>query len=171
MPAAVSCADVNTGVVEVNWAFVDRDGEPIFPAGQFVVGRGDTCGLEGQRGGRRVPYDLQMELSICDASCPGGCDDESCQIVAPEVFSCDVARNTARDIPASSEAYLFSMRAVIESGGKTCPDPPQSCIAVPGPRERTVERGLVVDLQVWQVVVDIDLGGNSVLDLEECGCA
>lgn len=169
--AVGGCADVDTGVVEINWAFVDRDGEPIYPAGQFVVGRDDTCGLSGRRGNQRLRYDLHMQLSICDESCTAGCDDESCQVVTPDQFSCDVARNTARDVPASNDPYLFSMRAVIETPGKTCTDVPLSCIAVPGPRERTVERGRVVDLQVWQVVVDIDLNGDAVLDLEECDCA
>lgn len=165
--APVAGCTVDSGVVELNWAFVDRDGDPIFPAGQFSVGRGDACDLPGSGG---VDLDLEIELDICDASCGGSCDGD-CRITEPERGHCDSARATLRDVPASEDPYLFFLRAVIVTPASECTAVPSDCIAVPGPRERTVRRGLVTDLQVLQLVVDVDLDADEALDLEDCGCA
>jgi hypothetical protein len=170
--AACGGCTVDSGVVEVNWAFVDRDGDPIFPAGQFSVGRGDACGLPGRRASTPVDIDLEVQLDICDPACAGDCEGD-CRIVPAERPSCDQARKTLTDVPASSDPYLFFFRAVIVTPQGDCVAPPPDCIAVPGPRQRTVERGLVTDLQVWQLVVDVDTedANDDALDLEACGCA
>jgi hypothetical protein len=166
---STACGDVDTGVVELNWAFVDRDGDAIFPAG--LIGRRDSCGLAGRNGTQSAPVDLTLQLDICDPACEGECTDE-CKIVPSTRASCVDARRTLDDVPASEDPYLFFFHAVIETDEATCIDPPASCIATPGPRERTVERGLVTDLQVIQIVVDIELGTSNAdaLDLEACGC-
>lgn len=169
LPAS-ACTPEDTGVVELNWAVVDRDGEAIFPAGQFMAS-GDTCDLPATRGGESVRYDLQIELEICDQSCAGGCSDPDCLVVPTSRNSCTVARVTDRDVPASSEPYLFTMRAVIALPGSSCVDWVPPCIGLPGPRERTVHRGLVTDLQVFQVVLNADIDAHDGLDLETCGCA
>lgn len=166
------CGDIDTGVVELNWAFVDRDGDAIFPAGQFSIGRGDSCGLPARSATQRVDVDLAVELDICDPACEGDCT-EDCKIVPSTRANCVDARRTLQSVPASDDPYLFFFRAVIETPTSECVDPPPSCIATPGPRERHVLRGLVTDLQVIQLVVDIDLdiSGANALDLEACGCA
>jgi hypothetical protein len=160
----------DTGVVEINWAVVDRDGDAIFPAGQFMAS-GDTCDLPAIRGDTRLDYDLEVELVICDPECAAGCDAEECQVVAPTRHPCTVARATDRDVPASEEPYLFELRAVIDAPDGECIDHVPPCIATPGPRERPVHRGLVTDLQVFQIIVNSDIDANDPLDLEACGCA
>lgn len=170
MAGLPACVDADAGVVELNWAFVDRDGGAIFPAGQFSVGRGDACDLPGRSGAAAVDVDLEIQLDICDAACDGQCDG-ACRIIDPVRPGCDSARTTLTDVPASEDPYLFFFRAVIVTPSRECVAPPPDCIAVPGPRERTVERGLVTDLQVLQLAVDMDTEGDDPLDLEACGCA
>jgi len=161
---------LDTGVVEINWAVVDRDGDAIFPAGQFMAS-GDTCDLPAIRGDETLRYDLEVELDICDPACAAGCDAEECQIVPPKRHDCTVARATDRDVPASEDPYLFMLRAVIVAPDGDCIDHVPPCIATPGPRERTVQRGLVTDLQVFQIIVNADIDADDPLDLEACGCA
>lgn len=156
------------GVVELNWAYVDRDGDPIFPGGLFSPKLHDACDLAAH-GGSASRVDLAVRLEICDSACDGDCAGD-CAIVPPQRFGCDVARTTLSDVPASTDPYLFVLSAVILGAGDPCIAPPPSCIAVPGPRERTVEQGQVTDLQVFQIAVDIDLRGDDSLDLEACGC-
>jgi hypothetical protein len=168
--APTACTLEDAGVVELNWAVVDRDGDAIFPAGQFMAS-GDTCDLPATRGGASVRYDLEVELDICDQSCDAGCDAEECQVVAPMRYPCTVARATEPEVPASDDPYLFQVRAVIATTGADCVDHVPPCIATPGPRERTVHRGLVTDLQVFQIVVNADTDAGDPLDLEACGCA
>lgn len=169
LPALVLCACQAGGVVEINWAFVDRDGDPIFPGGLFTPQLHDACDMPAVRGTASAKVDLGVELDICDVDCDGDCEGD-CRITDPHRFPCDVARSTLNDVPASSQPYLFVLRAVITGAGDACVAPPPSCIAVPGPRERKVEQGQVTDLQVFQIAVDIDRGGDDRLDLEECGC-
>ncbi|MBK6922247.1 MAG: hypothetical protein IPH07_32955 [Deltaproteobacteria bacterium] len=163
------CACQAGGVVELNWAFVDRDGDPIFPGGLFTPQLRDACDMPARRGTASAKIDLGVELAICDVDCAGDCEGD-CRIAEPERFACDVARTTLNDVPASSQPYLFVLRAVITGAGDPCVAPPPSCIAVPGPRERSVAQGQVTDLQVFQIAVDIDRGGDDTLDLEACGC-
>jgi hypothetical protein len=169
-----ACGD-GTGVVEMSWVFVDRDGDPIFPAGALSVGaRRDSCDFAGTRSGGTVAIDLRLQLEICDPTCAAGCDDASCRIVDPLRFPCDASRASDPNIPASEDPYRFTVRAVIESASADieCVDPDPSCMAVPGPRDRSVADGLVTDLQVYQIVVDINQAeGAQALDLEACGCA
>lgn len=175
--ALAGCGDVDTGVVELAWVFVDRDGEPIFPAGQFAVGNRDSCGLPGRIDGDPVSYDLEVEVEICDPACPDGCGAEACRVIPPLRFSCETARGSDPDVPSSDDPYLFTFRSLVFIDGPdvVCPNPEPTCIAVPGPRERIVRPGLVTDLQVVQIVVDVDQSAPTIaggaLDLEACGCA
>jgi hypothetical protein len=164
------CADIDSGVVELNWAFVDRDGDPIFPAGQFSFGRLDSCELPARSGSGSARIDLEVQLDVCEASCGGDCEGD-CRVMPAERPGCDAARTTLTDVPASEDPYLFFLRAVVVAPAGECIAPPPDCIAVPGPRERTVQRGLVTDLQVLQLAVDVDIDGDDALDLEACGCA
>ncbi len=169
------CAD--SGVVELNWVFVDREGQPFYPGGQFALNRyEDSCNLRGFLGGATVHYDLRLELEVCDPTCVGGCDDAACLVMEPHRFSCATARASDFDVPARSEPYQFQTRAIIEpTEGAACTDLPPTCVAVPGPRKRVVKPGLVTDLQVYQVGVNIDGGVRpsadaAHLNLEDCGC-
>lgn len=170
------CGD--EGSVELAWVFVDRDGESIYPGGAFSIDVvGSTCGLPGvlptMRPDQGVPYDMRVELELCDPECAAGCDDEECLVVPRRRFACNSARGHLPTVPASDIPYRFTVRTVLSSPelDLECRDPAPSCIATPSPRERLIEPGLVTDLQVYQLVVDIDLGGDRSLDLEACGCA
>jgi len=167
---ASACSLQDTGVVELNWVVKDRDGDAIFPAGQFMAS-GDTCNLTATSGGARVSYDLRVQLEICDTTCAGGCADEDCHVIPTETYPCTVARASERDVPASSDPYLFTVRAIVAGPGEDCVAPEPTCIATPGPRERRVQRGLVTDLQVFEIVIDADVDASDPLDLEACGCA
>lgn len=171
--ALCGCGD-GTGVVEIAWTFVDRDGESIYPAGALsVTSRGDSCDFPGRTAGGTVPVDVRLELQICDPACAGGCDDPACLVVDPLRFPCDTSRASDPDVPASDDPYRFTFLAVLDSpeGGLTCVEPEPTCVAVPGARERTVKEGLVTDLQVVQIVMDVELSVDESIDLEACGCA
>jgi len=164
------------GAVEVAWQFVDRDGTAIFPQGLFERNDRGACDRPGfTMPGQFTTYDLSVELEICDTTCPAGCEDPSCFVIDPLQFSCRTFRGAEQNIPASDDPYLFTLRPVIgvDASDTTCRNPAPSCLATPGPRERRVDEGLVVDLQVYQILVDIELAepDEDALDLEECGCA
>lgn len=173
-----------SGTVELAWQFVDRGGDPIFPGGVFGSRFRDVCDRSG-RLGEPVTYDLGVELEICDPACEADLDrpaeedaegercDPGCEVVPALRFSCETYRGSDLDVPPSDQPYRFTLRALVEIDreGASCPAPEPTCIAVPGPRERTVRPGLVTDLQVYQIAVDLDLGSDDVLDLERCGCA
>lgn len=166
-----ACVERDAGVVELAWVFVDRDGNPIYPGGVFSIeDQKDSCDLLGSTSNGTVLYDLQVQLEICDLTCDAGCDDPSCLVLEPIRFPCNTSRGTEREVPDADAPYRFTVRATIDSVQGECIDPAPTCVAVPGPRERTVTPGLVTDLQVYQISVDIP-SSDAALDLEECGCA
>jgi hypothetical protein len=151
---------------------VDRDGDAIYPGGVFDPDdERDSCDLAGVAGGQATPYDLRVELEICDPGCAGGCDAEECLVVPRRSFPCSTARGNDPDVPASDEPYRFTVRALLDAPpfASECRDP--ACVAVPAARERVVTAGLVTDLQVYQIVLDMDRQSDASLDLEACGCA
>lgn len=153
------------GVVEVAWNMVDRLGEPVYPGGVLSTDRRpDSCDLPGFSIADPVGYRLQMELESCDAS--GAC--------ASNLFSCAVHRG-AITIAPQDDPYEFTLRAIARRNDREedCPPLDPACIATPGPRQRKVKDGLVTDLQVYQIVIDMEENGSSQasrLDLEACGC-
>lgn len=162
-------------MVELNWVFVDRGGEPIFPDRQLAPDRRkDSCSLPGRTAADAVNYSLRVGLTICDTTCDGGCADPACHVVPMQIFPCDSARFTAREVPASGDPYVFDVVAHVGFDGDDC-IPLPSCVAAPGPRERTVDAGGTTDLQVHQFVLAVDDGASNFeagrLDLEACGCA
>lgn len=166
---------VDTGAIEVAWVFVDRDGDAIFPGGLFDgASTRDACDLPARGTAGTTSYDLSVELQICDPQCAGGCDDASCSVIAPLGYDCETSRGSNIDIPSSSDPYQFVLKPIIELGSSRCENPDPTCIAAPGPRERTVGQGLTVDLQVYQFIVDVDreapVNAGGSLDLEACGC-
>jgi hypothetical protein len=164
----------DTGAVELAWAFVDRDGDPIFPGGVFTADdEHDSCDLPGISAEQDVSYTLRVELEICDPGCDAGCDADECLVVPRHEFPCTTARGNDPDVPASDEPYRFTVRAVLDAPVFTgeCRNPAPTCLAVPASRERVVTAGRVTDLQVYQLVVDVDRPGDASLDLEGCGCA
>lgn len=170
---ATACG-AETGAVELAWVFVDRDGDAIYPGGVFTVGdERDSCELPGVLGDREISYDLRIELEVCDPACAAGCDAEECLVIPRHVFPCTTARGNEPEVPAADEPYRFTVRPLLDAPGldMECRDPGPTCLAVPAPRERLVRAGLVTDLQVQQIVVDIDRPGDPRLDLEACGCA
>lgn len=170
---SLGCSGVDTGVVELAWEFVDRNGDKIYPGGLFETVGGDACDLPGRVGGQSVTYDLGILLEICDTTCADGCGDPDCLVQPPLQFSCTTYRGSDPSVPSSEDPYRFTARAVLELDqlGRECLEPIPTCVAVPGPRERVVDPGLVTDLQVFQIALDVDLGDDAVLDLEACGCA
>lgn len=172
LAALLGACGGETGAVELAWVFVDRDGDAIYPGGVFTADdERDSCELPGLAGGQGIPYDLRVELEICDPGCEAGCDDEACLVVPRRMFPCTTARANDPDVPASDEPYRFTVRAVLDASSlaEQCREP--TCLAVPAPRERVVTAGLVTDLQVHQIVVDVDRQSDRSLQLEECGCA
>lgn len=169
---ATACVERDAGVVELAWVFVDRNGDPIYPGGVLSLDdQRDSCDLPGVAGGDVVRYDLSLQVEICDPACAAGCDDPSCLVMDPLRFPCDTSRGSEREVPASEEPYRFTVKAAVESNiTPDCVDPLPTCIAVPGPRVRKVTAGLVTDLQVYQIAVDVT-DDSAPLDLEECGCA
>jgi hypothetical protein len=175
---AAACGDP-TGSVELAWVFVDRDGDPIFPGGVFSVDdERDTCGLPGVTGTQSVSYDLRAELEICDPECEAGCDADECLVLERHRFGCRSARGNEPEVPASDSSYRFTVRAIISAPSvleEVCDQALPTCLAAPAARERTVEAGRVVDLQVYQIAVDIDRSAaravDRQLDLKACGCA
>lgn len=162
------------GSVELAWAFVDRDGEAIFPGGAFSIDvERSTCGMPGLVGEQPIPYDLRVELSICDPECAAGCEADECQVIAPHSFACNSARGNLPAVPASDSPLRFTVRAVVSAPSidVECRDVDPTCIAAPSPRDREVQAGLVTDLQVYQIAIDVDRDGDQTLDLEACGCA
>ena len=168
---ATGCLERDAGVVELAWVFVDRNGDPIYPGGVFsFTDQRDSCDLPGVTSQGPIVYDLRVQLEICDLSCDAGCTDPACQVVEPIRFPCRAARGTDPEVPASDEPYRFTVRAAIESNlSPNCLDPAPTCVAVPGARDRKVTPGLVTDLQVYQISVDVPNDGSP-LDLEACGC-
>jgi hypothetical protein len=163
--------------VELSWVFVDRNGGVIFPGDQLSLDRRDSsCDLPGASGdGSSILYDLQVELEICISENDA---DGSCEEDVTRRFACDTARGTDPEVAAADHPYRFTVRAVISRSDNDveCANLPANCVDVPGPRERKVQPGLVTDLQVYQIKVNVDLAdGESTsrarLDLEECGCA
>ena len=167
-----ACGEVDAGVVELAWEFVDRNGDKIYPGGLFDPGKTDACDLPGRIDGQPVTYDLGLLVEICDTTCAQGCGDPDCLVQPPLRFSCKEHRGSDPSVPSSDEPYRFTVRPVVEidQGDRVCLEALPTCIAVPGPRERIVEPGLVTDLQVFQVAVDIERGTGDPLDLEACGC-
>ncbi len=165
------CVERDAGVVELAWVLVDRNGDPIYPGGVFSIDdQRDSCDLPGVTGDGAIRYDLHVQVEICDPACEAGCDDPTCLVMDPLVFPCDTSRGSEREVPASEDPYRFTVRAAVRSNiAPECVDPQPTCIAVPGPRERKVTAGLVTDLQVYQITVDV-ADDTSPLDLEECGC-
>jgi hypothetical protein len=173
-----ACGPVDEGVVELAWEFVDRDGEKIYPGNLFEQTAQDACDLPARLGDQRITYDLGVQLEICDTDCDAGCGDPDCLVVPPLRFDCKTYRGSDPTIPSSDAPYRFTIRAGLELDqlGRTCLEPTPTCVGVPGPRERRVLPGLVTDLQVYQIAIDVDAdvpsdrdGGS--LDLEACGCA
>ena len=170
---ASGCAD-SDGAVELAWVFVDRSGDPIFPGGVFSLDdERSSCDLPGSIGDQNITYDVRAELEICDPTCAAGCDDDACIVLPRRVFACNTAYGNEPAVPASDDRYRFTVRAVISAPSMDieCRDPEPTCVATPAPRERLVEAGLVTDLQVYQIALDVDRDGNDRLDLEACGCA
>jgi hypothetical protein len=179
--ALVACIQ-DEGIVELNWAFVDRNQEPVYP-GETLT----SCSFSGRlaAGEDAREYGLHVELRVCDATCEAGCASSTC-LVHEQRFSCQTARGTARVPAVAGNQYTFTTRVVAISDGEgedsacycTIRD---ECALVPGSRTREVRPGLVTDLQVYQLVLPtLDVQNNKdtpiALDLAECcepspGCA
>ena len=172
--AALTGCTVDTGVVEVAWVVVDRTGEALFPAGQLAANRRrDSCRFEGRTDTEVIRFDLRTTLQICDPLCAAGCADPTCHVIPTLQFPCDVARGSNPDVPSSADDYRFTLIPQLEVDGLGTCVPSSTCVAVPGPRERAIDPGRVVDLQVYQIAMNIEAGasGNQgQLDLQECGC-
>lgn len=168
---AGACVD-DKGEVEINWTIVDRSGVQVFPSGLL----GDTCDFTGVLAGSDTPaaYGLQVQLRLCEPGCAGGCDDPACQVDRLR-FACSAARGFEVVQARPNDPYDFHVDLVAtpESGACGCTLAPP-CVLAPGPRSRTVEPGLVTDLQVYLFVLGLDdvrastSDGRTRLDLAEC---
>lgn len=165
--------DRNQGQVEVNWSVVDRAGTTVFPSGVL----GSTCGFAGLLAAgdaEPTPYALSLQLRLCEPGCAGGCEDPACQIDLLR-FDCESARGFGTVEARSAAPYDFhvDLVAVPDDGACGCTLTPP-CALVPGPRSRTVEPGLVTDLQVYLLVLGLDniraarQDGRTRLDLATC---
>ena len=170
---AGSACDRDHGEIELNWTLVDRAGAQIAPFGVL----GDTCNFTGkfaETDAKPSTYDLELRLRLCDPDCAAGCDDPSC-LVEDLRYDCSAARGFST-VPARTDSpydITVDLFARPRSGACGCALTPP-CALVPGPRRRTVEAGLVTDLQVYLLVLGIDNinesleGGRPRLDLDAC---
>jgi len=142
------------GEVEINWTIVDRSGSQVFPSGLL----GDTCEFTGTLPGAQTPaaYDLQLQVRLCEPGCPGGCDDPACQLDRLR-YDCSAARGFSVVTARPDDPYDFhvDLIATPDADGCSCTLGPP-CALAPGPRSRTVEPGLVTDLQVYLFVLGLD---------------
>lgn len=171
--AGLSACDRDHGEIELNWALVDRAGTQIAPFGAL----GDTCNFTGkfaEADAQASIYDLELRLRLCDPDCAAGCDDPGC-LIEDLRYDCSAARGFST-VPARTDSpYDIHVDLVAQprSGACGCALTPP-CALVPGPRRRTVEAGLVTDLQVYLLVLGIDNindsleGGRPRLDLDAC---
>jgi hypothetical protein len=152
-------------IVELAWSFVDRDGASIFPSGELS----DLCDLRGELGGQERSYALHLELRLCDPECPGGCALEACWITEPLRFGCASTRGSSL-IPVKDGPTIFDVQVVAAvDGAPECACAIASpCAERPGPRARVVEPGLVTDLQVYLLVLDLPDPDSARLDLSTC---
>lgn len=180
------CAEPS-GIVELDWSFVDSQGEAIFPGGK-ILETPDTCSLAGRDAQGSRDYQLQVRLVVRDQACEetldeaggesggesgGGVDTSACE-VASEFFGCDRARGALTEVPPSGDLpYVLDVEVWATPRGETAPAfqvRPQ-CIAVPGPRARKVQAGRITDLAVYQLVAyGIDLDDASAGGLDLVGC-
>lgn len=170
-PAGPAACDREHGQIELNWSIVDRAGTQVAPFGVLD----DTCNFSGTLPGDAEPstYDLQLRLRLCDPDCPAGCDDPACQVETRR-YDCSAARGFST-VDASSAPYevRVDLVATPRDGACACALTPP-CALVPGPRRRTVEAGLVTDLQVYLLVLGLDNirdsreDGRPRLDLDAC---
>lgn len=144
----VAACDGSRGQVELNWSVVDAAAEPMFPQGPLA----DLCGFVGRtaEGGPQRGYDLRVQLRLCDPDCPQDCADApECQ---RDVFQypCKSARGFSTVL---AQPYDFEVDLVARFSDTCACELGPACALVPGPRTRTVEAGLVTDLQVFQLVL------------------
>ena len=172
LASALAC-DRDHGEIELNWTLVDRAGTQIAPFGAL----GDTCNFTGkfaETDAKPSTYDLELRLRLCDPDCAAGCDDPGC-LVEDIRYDCSAARGFSRVSARTESPYdiTVDLVAVPRSGACGCAVTPP-CALVPGPRRRTVEAGLVTDLQVYLLVLGIDNINDSLedgrprLDLDAC---
>lgn len=154
-----ACQD-DRGEVEIDWTLVDRAGTQVYPSGALL----DTCsfvGLLPGAGDQRVDYSLGVEVRLCEPGCEPGCSDPAC-LHTRLLFGCDAARGYATVEARPDAPYQFDVRLVASPADSACTcalEPP--CALVPGPRRRTVEPGLITDLQVYLMVLGVDDIGDA----------
>jgi hypothetical protein len=165
---ALSGCGEDIGGVELSWAFHDRDLGTVFPRGDHR----DSCRFVGREGESPRTYDLNVRLTV-QGPCVEGEAPEDCEIVARESFGCTRYRGYLPDVPTAAEPYLMTVDVLVNPAGAPPFAALPTCVAVPGPRTRTVRAGHVTDLAVYQLIVDAtrfgqgeDLDGR--LDLEAC---
>ncbi|MCA9692696.1 MAG: hypothetical protein KC636_24060 [Myxococcales bacterium] len=159
---ALAACNHDEGLVELNWAFVDRNMNPVYPGATGFSIR-DSCGFTGPLvdGGASQRYALHAELRVCNTGCD--CDDPSCLAIAPQRFPCDRARATVIVPTVETQRFTFETVIVAVSDDvEGCECAVQSpCGETPGPRDRAVNPGLVTDLQVQQfVLATLNLEGS-----------
>lgn len=169
---ALGC-EHTAGEVELNWSVVDAAGRSMFPSGDF----GDLCAFTGRTtvDGPRRPYSLRAQLRLCEPDCPQDCAEEaSCQVETLR-YRCNAARGFST-VPAREEPYTFEVAMIADFGGGCVCELGPSCALTPGPRTRSIEPGLVTDLQVYLfVMTGIDIVAQippedrrTVMDLDGC---
>lgn len=178
LPAAaalclLAACEHTRGEIEINWTIVDRAGTQVFPSGELA----DLCeftGLLADGDATPTPYALAVQMRLCEPDCLAGCDDPSCQLERI-TYACDAARGFSSVDARTDIPYDFHVDLVAnpDSGACGCTLTPP-CALVPGPRTRTVEPGLVTDLQVYLLVLGLDdiaaasTSGRTRLDLATC---
>jgi hypothetical protein len=177
--AGLAACQGDRGEVEIDWTLVDRAGTQVFPSGSLD----DTCsfyGLVPGAGDERVDYSVHVEVRLCEPDCEAGCSDPACLHTRLD-FDCTAARGYATVEARPDEPYEFDVRLVAAPADGSCAcDLTAPCALVPGPRRRTVEPGLITDLQVYLMVLGVDAvgaakdgAGRVVLDLapaDEAAC-
>jgi hypothetical protein len=152
--------------VELSWAFFDRDLRTVFPRGDEK----DACRFVGDVDGTERQYDLNVRLSLI-GPCADNEEFEDCEVAEEHTFDCNRFRGYLPEVPAELDPYVMRVDVLVNPRSDPRFVASPKCVAVPGPRERTIRPGHVTDLAVYQFVVDATsfaTGGSDPLDLEAC---
>jgi hypothetical protein len=139
-----SCAQP-IAIVDLQWIFVDG-ATPV-----------DPCHVQAFEPETGAELSLRVRPRLRIFSCPDQQEATACnqgEAIAAKTFRCDETRGSLTEVPGSDEAYLIDVDLVVEAENRPNTVLNDRCIARPGPRWRQIGGGNLVDLNVYEFVVN-----------------